>query len=108
MKLELFTTLFVMAIPLQVNAQNQSAKNTATTYGARLNSKGLPADLNKGRVKNRIENRINNRLGLRIERYRPDNANNPTAAFRATLNDNSRTAPVIAPPQFDDDSVAGR
>jgi hypothetical protein len=109
MKLWFLTFLIVASIPFEVNAQSRSVRNTATTYGARLNSEGLPANLNKARVNNRIETRINNRLSLRIERYRPDSANNPTAAFQATPNDNSRTAPVIASPQFvEDDSTTGK
>lgn len=76
--------------------QTRSLRDTATAYGARLDAKGLPVTLNQRRINNRIENRINNRLSLRIERYRPDSVNNPSAGFRTAPNDGSRIAPVVA------------
>jgi hypothetical protein len=84
-------------------AQTGSVRDTATAYGARLNAKGQPAALNQNRVNNRINSRIDSRLSLRIERYRPDSANNPTAALAAATDDKSRTAPVVAPPPQQDD-----
>lgn len=85
-------------------AQTRSVRDTATAFGARLDAKGRPADNNSNRIDNRIDSRINNRLALRIERYRPDSTENPTAAFQTTQDDKSRTAPVIAPPQPQDDA----
>jgi hypothetical protein len=70
-----------------------------TAYGARLNAKGQPANLNTARINNRIASRIDTRLDLRIERYRPEAASDPTSAFKSTTNDKSRSAPVIAPSQ---------
>lgn len=84
------------------SAQTASTRNTATAYGARLTAKGLPAGLDQRRASNRIANRIDNRLSLRIERYRPDNTNNPTAAFEATQSDKSRAAPILVMPQQED------
>jgi hypothetical protein len=87
-------------------AQTRSVRDTATAYGARLNAKGQPADANPARINNRIASRIDSRLALRIERYRPEAASDPAAAFRTTTDDKSRTAPVVAPPQqlnIDDD-----
>ena len=78
-------------------AQTRSVRDTATAYGARLNAKGLPANTNPNRVNSRVDSRINNRLAVRSERYRPDNTDNPTAAFTAAQDDKSRSAPVIAP-----------
>lgn len=84
-------------------AQTRSIRDTATAYGARLNARGQPADLNPNRVNSRVDNRTNNRLALRIERYRPDSSDNPTAAFQAIQDDKSRSAPVIVPQQQNDD-----
>lgn len=78
-------------------AQIRSVRDTATAYGARLDAKGWPANNNSDRIDNRIGSRINNRLSLRVERYRPDSTENPTAVFLMTQDDKSRTAPVIAP-----------
>lgn len=80
-------------------AQTRSPRQTATAYGARLNAKGQSANLNTARVNNRIASRIDTRLDLRIERYRPEAASDPTSAFKSTTNDKSRSTPVIAPPQ---------
>ncbi len=88
-------TVFAPALGL---AQTHSAHDTATAYGTRLNAKGQPADRNPAHINNRIASRIDNRLDLRIERYRPEATGDPGAAFRTTVNDKSRTVPVIAPP----------
>lgn len=85
------------------SAQTRSVRDTATAYGARLNAKGQPADLNPNRINNRVNSRIDNRLALRIERYRPDSTANPTAAFQTAQDDKSRSAPVVAPPQPQND-----
>lgn len=81
------------------SAQTRSVRDTTTAYGARLNAKGQPANLNPARINNRIPSRIDTRLALRLERYRPNATDNPTAAFQTTTDDKTRTAPVIAPPQ---------
>lgn len=81
-----------------VTAQTRSVRDTATAYGARLDARGVPANLNPNRVNSRINSRIDKRLALRIERYRPNSTANPTAAFAAPQDDRSRTAPVIALP----------
>lgn len=80
-------------------AQTHSVRDTATAYGARLNAKGQPSNLNPARINNRVASRIDNRINLRIERYRPEAAADPGAAFRTTMVDKTRTAPVIAQPQ---------
>ena len=65
------------------SAQTRSARDTATAYGARLNAKGEPANLNPNRINNRVNSRLETRLSLRVERYRPDSTNDPAAAFAA-------------------------
>lgn len=101
MKLAMTTILAALVAglaPTATLAQTRAARDTATAYGARLTARGMPANQNQNRVTNRINNRIDNRLSLRIERYRPDSTNNPTAAFQAVpQDDKSRTTPVIAP-----------
>jgi hypothetical protein len=103
-----FSPLFVIAAVLTnflaspAPGQTRSVRDTETAYGARLNAKGLPANTNQTRANSRIDSRINNRLALRIERYRPDNTDNPTAALQAAQDDKSRSAPVIAPAQSDE------
>jgi hypothetical protein len=72
------------------SAQTRSARDTATAYGARLNAKGEPANLNANRINNRVNSRLETRLSLRIERYRPDSTNNPAAAFTVRPTDNAR------------------
>ena len=102
------SSLFVVAAVLTnllaspAPGQTRSVRDTATAYGARLNAKGLPANTNQNRSSSRVDSRINNRLALRIERYRPDNTDNPTAALRAAQDDKSRSAPVIEPTQGDE------
>lgn len=71
-------------------AQTRSARDTATTYGARLNAKGEPANLNPNRINNRVNSRLDTRLSLRVERYRPDSTNDPAAAFAVRPTDNAR------------------
>ena len=83
-------------------AQTRSVRDTATAYGARLNAKGQPANINPARINSRVASRIDNRLNLRIERYRPEATADPGAAFRTTMNDKTRATPVIAPPQQQD------
>ncbi len=80
-------------------AQTRSVRDTTTAYGARLNAKGQPANLNRARINNRVASRIDSRIDLRIERYRPEAAADPGAAFGTTMNDKTRITPVIAPPQ---------
>lgn len=88
-----------MLLPAAAPAQTRSVRDTTTAYGARLNARGQPANLNPARINSRIPSRIDTRLSLRIERYRPDASTNPTAAFQTTTDDKTRTAPVITPPQ---------
>lgn len=76
-------------------AQTHSLREAATTYGARLTAKGQPANLNENRINNRVISRIDSRISLRIERYRPDSSNNPTAAYEKPLDDGSRAAPKL-------------
>ena len=46
--------------------------------------------MNPSRINNRVNSRLDTRLSLRIERYRPDNTNDPTAAFGVQGTDNAR------------------
>lgn len=80
-------------------AQTRTVRDTATAYGARLNAKGEPANLNPARINNRINSRLDTRLSLRIERYRPDSVADPTAAFAVKATDNARvgTQATLAP-----------
>jgi hypothetical protein len=101
----LFVALALSAlVATPAASQTRSVRDTATAYGARLDAKGRPANTNTNRINSRIDSRINSRLALRIERYRPDSTDNPTAAFQATQDDKSRAAPVIAPPQSQDNA----
>lgn len=75
---------------MPASAQTRSARDTATAYGARLNAKGEPADLNPNRINNRVNSRLETRLSLRIERYRPDSTSDPAAAFAVRPTDNAR------------------
>ena len=85
----------VLAAPALAQTSG-SARTTRQAYGARLDAAAQPNDLNTARVNNRVSNRINNRLSLRIERYRPGQAEAPTDAFRARQDDGTRSAPVVA------------
>ena len=87
-----------LAVIGPVAAQTRNARDTATTYGARLNAKGAPQGLNQARINNRVNSRIENRISLRLERFHAGSENNPTAALRAAPDDGSRRAAVIAPP----------
>jgi hypothetical protein len=98
MKQALLGTVMAATVASAGVAQTRSLRDTATAYGARLNARGQPANLNQNRLNNRISSRVDSRLELRIERYRPDNTNNPTAAFEVAKDDKSRAAPVTAPP----------
>lgn len=84
--------------PMAAEAQTRGVRDTATAYGARLNAKGQPANLNPNRINNRVNSRIENRLALRVERYRVENTSDPAAAFAAPVTDNSRTTPVTIAP----------
>ena len=95
--------LIVLALSTSGGATAQTrSMSYVTAYGARLTAKGLPSGADQRRTSNRIANRIDTRLSLRIERYRPANTDNPTAAFQATQNDKSRTAPIPVTPQQGD------
>ena len=91
-------TVLVLIPELSV-AQTRSTRDMATAYGARLNAKGQPANLNPARINSRVASRIDSRINLRIERYRPEAAADPGTAFLTTMVDKSRTALVIASPQ---------
>ena len=80
----------MLSLGTAAGAQTRSARDTATAYGARLNAKGEPAGLNPNRINNRLNSRLDTRLSLRVERYRPDNTNDPTAAFAVRPTDNAR------------------
>ena len=71
-------------------AQTRSARETATAYGARLNARGEPVNLNPNRINNRVNSRLETRLSLRVERYRPNSTNDPAAAFAVRPTDNAR------------------
>lgn len=71
-------------------AQTRTARDTATAYGARLNARGNLANLNPNRINNRVNSRLETRLSLRVERYHPDNAADPAAAFAVRTTDNAR------------------
>ena len=85
----------MLVLPVPSMAQTRTVRDTTTAYGARLNAKGQPANLNPARINGRIPSRIDTRLALRVERYRPDATDNPTAAFQTTTDDKSRIAPVL-------------
>lgn len=74
---------------MSANAQTRSARDTATAYGARLNAKGEPANLNSNRINNRVNSRLDTRLSLRVERYRSDSTSNPATAFAMPVTDNT-------------------
>ena len=88
-------------------AQMHSARDTATAYGARLNAKGEPANLNPSRINNRVSNRLETRLSLRVERYRPNSTNDPAAAFAVRSTDSVRVgnattlSPLSTPRTYD-------
>lgn len=99
MKTLIAMAALTLTISTAVQAQTRSVREAATTYGARLTAKGQPANLNVNRINNRVISRVDSRLSLRIERYRPDTASNPTAAYQKPLDDQSRAAPRIQPIQ---------
>lgn len=80
----------MLALGVAAGAQTRSARDTATAYGARLNAKGEPANLNPNRINNRVRSRLDTRLSLRVERYRLDSTNDPAAAFAVRATDNAR------------------
>lgn len=103
----LLAATIVLVGPAVVAAQARSARDVVTAYGARLNAKGQPADLNQNRVNNRVNSRIDTRLSLRLERYRPDA--DPVSAFATPVTDNTRVGTTMAPmPQQDGDTVSPR
>ncbi|MBD8640157.1 hypothetical protein IFT71_11800 [Sphingomonas sp. CFBP 13733] len=84
---------FAIATPwlsVAADAQTRTARDTATAYGARLNARGEPANLNPNRINNRVNSRLDTRLSLRVERYRPDSTSDPAAAFAVQATDNAR------------------
>lgn len=89
----------ILPLGTPADAQTRSTRDTATTYGARLDAKGEPANLNPNRINNRINNRLDARLDLRVERYRPQSSNDPAAAFAVRPTDNARigTATTLSP-----------
>lgn len=92
------TAIASMILPgIPAGAQTRSVRDTVTAYGARLDAKGEPANLNPNRVNNRINSRLDTRLSLRIERYRPDIANDPAAAFAVRPTDNARIGTGTTP-----------
>lgn len=88
-------------------AQTRSVHDTATAYGARLNSKGQPDNSGQNRVGGRVENRIPTRLSLRIERYQPESTDNPTAGYQASQNDGSRNVSAMKSVQQQQQTDAG-
>ena len=91
----LLAAMIGLVCPAVVAAQARSERDVVTAYGARLNAKGQPADLNQNRVNNRVNSRIDTRLSLRVERYRPDA--DPVSAFAAPVTDNSRVGTTLTP-----------
>ncbi len=79
-----------LLVATAAGAQTRTVRETATAYGARLNAKGEPAGLNPSRINNRVNSRLETRLSLRVERYRPDSATDPAAAFAVRPTDNAR------------------
>ena len=97
------SSLASVGLAAHADAQSRSVRETATTYGARLNANAEPENLNHARVNNRVNSRLDTRLSLRIERFRAGDVENPTAAYRAPNDDRSRAAPVIDPRAADPD-----
>lgn len=88
----------LLAVAGPADAQVPGVRDAATSYGARLNARGTPQNLNQARINNRVDSRIDNRLSLRVERFRPANDSNLATALRAAQSDGSRRAVQIAPP----------
>ncbi|WP_375391572.1 hypothetical protein [uncultured Sphingomonas sp.] len=97
-------TAFATLRPAGAQTTN-TVRSTKEAYGVRLNANGEPADLNPLRVNNRLATRVNGRLDLRVQRYRVNNSADPTAAYRAPLDDGSRRAlpALVKPPPVDED-----
>lgn len=93
----LFAAALLAITPNDCKAQARSTRDTGTAYGARLTATDTTATVNQ----NRVNNRINNRLSLRIERYRLDSITNPTAVFRSSQDDGTRSSIIAAPPTTD-------
>lgn len=91
----LMAAVIGLAWPAIVAAQTRSARDAVTAYGARLNARGQPADLNQSRVNNRVNSRVDTRLSLRVERYRADA--DPITAFTTPVTDNSRVGTTMTP-----------
>lgn len=101
-----YALVFLIGVASPGVAQTRTVRETATAYGARLTARNEPADANALRINNRVRSRIENRISLRIERYKPGNEADPTAAFSRTPTDGTRAAPIIASPsQADPDQV---
>ena len=79
------------------NAQSRTMRDIATAYGARLNAKGEPANLNPSRINNRVNSRLDWRLSVRVERYRPNSFSDPAAAFAVQPMNNAQVRPETAP-----------
>jgi hypothetical protein len=90
------------------SGQTRSVRDTATAYGARLNARGQPANLNPARINSRLPSRLDSRLALRIERYRPNASDNPIDAFRTPTDDKSRSAATLPQTQPPVDIDAGK
>ena len=80
----------VFSLDAAASEQPRAVRDPATAYGARLNAKCEPANLNWSRINNRINSRLETRLSLRIERYQPDSVANSVAAFGMQPTDNVR------------------
>lgn len=99
-------TVICLALLTATSAHAQtttSVKSTREAYGARLDAKAQPNDVNTARVNNRVDSRIDNRLSLRLERYRVGQTADPTAGYRAPTDDGTRTAPIMPTTQPPDD-----
>ena len=111
-QLALVASASLLALAPSAAAQTgASVRSTKQAYGARLNQPSDPESANTRRIDTRVDSRINNRLSLRIERYRVGATSDPTATYRAPVDDGSRrgtaTSPVplqplpTPPPSFD-------
>lgn len=85
----------VLPMASAAGAQTRSVRDTTTAYGARLDAKGTPVETNRTRIDSRLRSRIDNRLSLRLERYRPDTARDPAAAFRVNPDTDVHFTPVV-------------
>ncbi|WP_419808522.1 hypothetical protein [Sphingomonas sp.] len=95
--------LMILALTGPAFAQTRTVRQTATTYGARLNADAEPAALNQNRLNSRLDTRVNNRLSLRIERFRVATTQGLAQAYAAPTDDGSRRAPPTPVPVPQDD-----